>query len=116
MTNKMQLCGTIYCPLIALHVSSDIIAPCQELLNCIFTASDDTYVCHCLLVSWENQNSNSPTTPAGSDVFSIYLFRRIIIHMIADLSFIIPFRQVTLFTEPTHTIYKDKFIKFLYTL
>jgi hypothetical protein len=36
--------------------------------------------------------------------------------MIADSSFIIPFRQVTLFTEPTHTIYTDKFIKFLYTL
>jgi len=40
ITNKMQLCGTIYCPLSALHVSSDIIAPRQELLNCIFTASD----------------------------------------------------------------------------
>jgi len=36
--------------------------------------------------------------------------------MIADLPFIILFRQVTLFTEPTHTIYIDKFIKFLYTL
>jgi hypothetical protein len=37
----MQLCGTIYCPLIALHVSSDIIAHHRELLNCIFTASGD---------------------------------------------------------------------------
>jgi len=46
----------------------------------------------------------------------IYLFRPVIIHMITDSSFIIPFRQVTLFTEPTHTIYTDKFIKFLYTL
>jgi len=45
-----------------------------------------------------------------------YLFHPIIIHMIADLSFIIPFRQVTLFMEPTHAIYTDKFIKFLYTL
>jgi len=36
--------------------------------------------------------------------------------MIADSSFIIPFRQVTLFMEPTHTIYIDKVIKFLYTL
>jgi len=36
--------------------------------------------------------------------------------MIADLSFIIPFRQVTLFTGPALTIYTDKFIKFLYTL
>jgi len=36
--------------------------------------------------------------------------------MIADSSFIIPFRQVTLFMEPTHTIYTDKFIKFLYKL
>ena len=79
----MQLCGTIYCPLIALHVSSyinahhqellncilqllviqalialhvpsDIIAHHQELLHCIFTASGDTYVRHCLPVSWEN--------------------------------------------------------------
>jgi len=40
----MQLCGTIYCPLIALHVSSDIIAYHQELLNCIFTPSVDTYI------------------------------------------------------------------------
>ena len=47
MTNKMKLCGTIYCPLIALHVSSDIIAHHQELLNCIFTGSDDTNVRHC---------------------------------------------------------------------
>jgi len=46
MTNKIQLCGTIYCPLIALHVSSDIIAHHQELLNCVFTASGDTYVRH----------------------------------------------------------------------
>ena len=46
----------------------------------------------------------------------IYLFRPIIIHMIADSSFIIPFRQVTLFMEPTNTIYTDKFIKLLYML
>jgi hypothetical protein len=51
----MQLCGTIYCHLNALHVSSDIIAHYQELLNCIFTAAGDTYLRHCLLVSWENQ-------------------------------------------------------------
>jgi len=42
MTNKMQLCGTIYCSLIALHVSSDNIAHHQKFLNCIFTASGDT--------------------------------------------------------------------------
>jgi len=54
MTNKMQLCGTIHCPLIALHVSSDIISHHQELLNCIFTTSGDTYVRHCLSASWEN--------------------------------------------------------------
>jgi len=40
----MQLCGAIYCPLIALHAPSDIIAHHQELLNCIFIASGDTYV------------------------------------------------------------------------
>jgi hypothetical protein len=40
----MQLCGTIYCSMIALHVSSDIFAHLQELLDCIFTASSDTYV------------------------------------------------------------------------
>jgi len=45
MTNKIQLCGTIYCPLIALHVSSDIIAHHQELLNCIFTASGVQFRC-----------------------------------------------------------------------
>jgi hypothetical protein len=42
----MQLCGTIYCPLIDLRVSSDIIAHHQEFLNCIFTASGATYVLH----------------------------------------------------------------------
>jgi len=52
----MQPCGTIYCSLIALHISSDIIVHHQELLNCIFIASGDTYVRHCLPVSWENQN------------------------------------------------------------
>ena len=56
MTNKMKLCGTIYCPLIALHVSSDIFVNHQELLNCIFTASGNTYVRYCVPVSWENQN------------------------------------------------------------
>ena len=54
MTNKMQLCGTICCPLIALHVSSDTIAHHQEVLNCIFTISGDTYVRHCPPLSWEN--------------------------------------------------------------
>jgi len=37
MTNKMQLCRTIYysiCSLTSQHVSSDIIAHHQELLNC----------------------------------------------------------------------------------
>jgi hypothetical protein len=43
----MQLCGTIYCPLFALRVSSDIIAHKQELLNCVFTTSGDTYLRHC---------------------------------------------------------------------
>jgi len=43
MTNKMQLCSTIYCPLFPLHVSSDIITHYQELLHCIFTDSGDTY-------------------------------------------------------------------------
>jgi len=53
LTNKMQLCGTIYCPLIALHVSSNIFAHHQELQNCIFTASVNMYVRYCLPVSWE---------------------------------------------------------------
>ena len=51
MTNRMQLRGTIYCPLIALHVSSDIIAHHQELPNCVFKASGDTYVRQLLPVS-----------------------------------------------------------------
>jgi hypothetical protein len=42
--------------MIALYVSSDIFAHYQELLNCIFTASVDTYVRHCLPVLWEKQN------------------------------------------------------------
>jgi hypothetical protein len=50
----MQLRGTIYCPLIVLHVSSDIISHHQELLNSIVTAFDHTYVRHRLPVSWEN--------------------------------------------------------------
>jgi hypothetical protein len=37
-------------------LTSDIIAHHQDLLNCIFTASGDTNVRHCLSVSWENQN------------------------------------------------------------
>jgi hypothetical protein len=41
--------------LIALHVSSDIIAHHQELLNCIFTASGDTYVRHCLPAEEEEE-------------------------------------------------------------
>jgi len=48
MTNKMQVCGTISCPLIALHVSSDIFAYHQKLLNCIFTSSGNIYARHCL--------------------------------------------------------------------
>jgi len=52
MTNRMQLCGTIYCPLIALHVSSDIFAHHQELLNYIFTASGNTYVRHVTGRQW----------------------------------------------------------------
>ena len=49
-------------------VGESDIAHHQELLNCIFTASCDTYVHHCLPVSWENQNSDFPTTPAVSEV------------------------------------------------
>ena len=40
MTNKMQLCRSIYysiVPLIAQHVSSDIIVLHQELLNCNYS-------------------------------------------------------------------------------
>jgi len=33
----MQLCKIIYCPLTALHVSSDIFAHRQENLNCIYS-------------------------------------------------------------------------------
>jgi hypothetical protein len=36
MTNKMQLCGIIFCSLAALHVSSDIFAHHQEHLNCMY--------------------------------------------------------------------------------
>jgi len=43
----MQLCGAIYYPLIALHISSDIFVHHQELLNCIFTAAGNTNVRHC---------------------------------------------------------------------
>jgi hypothetical protein len=64
----MPLCRTIYCPLIALHVSSDIFTHHQGLLNRIFTASGNTHIRYCLAVSWKNQNFDSPTTPAGSDV------------------------------------------------
>jgi len=35
MTNKMQLCRTIYCSLTALHDSRDIFGHHQEHLNCI---------------------------------------------------------------------------------
>jgi hypothetical protein len=62
MSNKIHLCGIIYCPLIALLVSSDIIAHYKELKNNIFTASGDTYLRQFL------QCSDSTTTPAGSDV------------------------------------------------
>ena len=48
ITKKMQLCGTIYCPLFALHVSSDIFIHNQELLNCIFNLLViHTYVSAC---------------------------------------------------------------------
>jgi len=57
------------------------------------------------------QTHRTPLLHHSNICICIYLFRPIIIHMIADSSFIIPFRQVTLFTEPTHTIYADKFIK-----
>jgi len=36
MTNKMQLCGIIYCSLTALQVSRDIFVHHQEHLNCIY--------------------------------------------------------------------------------
>ena len=42
--------------MIALNVSSDIIAHNQGILNCVFTVSGDTYIRHFLPVSWENQN------------------------------------------------------------
>ena len=45
MTNKMQLCRTIYYFLAALHISNDIFAHHQEHLNCI-TASGITRFCH----------------------------------------------------------------------
>jgi len=69
MTNKMQLCKIIYYSLAALHVSSDIFAHHQEHLNCT-TASGITNVCLCRLVPWEcwNNSSNTPMTPAGSDI------------------------------------------------
>jgi hypothetical protein len=81
----MQLCSTIYCPSIALHVSSDIIAHHQELLNCTFTASGDTYVCHCLQFLVIHMyvtvcqcrrrirtSSDSPMTLAGSNIHMYY--------------------------------------------
>ena len=37
ITNKMQLYRIIYCPLTALHVSSDIFAHHQEHLNCNYS-------------------------------------------------------------------------------
>jgi hypothetical protein len=37
MTNKMQMCRTIYCSLTTLHVSSNIFAHHQEKLNCIYS-------------------------------------------------------------------------------
>jgi hypothetical protein len=37
MTNKMQLCGIIYCSLTTLHVSSDIFAHHQEHFNCNYS-------------------------------------------------------------------------------
>jgi len=37
MTNKMQLCRTVYCSLTALHVSSDIFAHHQEHLNSMYS-------------------------------------------------------------------------------
>jgi len=56
MTNKMQLCRTIYYSLAALHVSSNIFAHHQEHLNCI-TASGITHVSRRRLESWECWNA-----------------------------------------------------------
>jgi len=73
MTNKLQLCGTIYCPLIAPHVSSDTFTHHQALLKCIFTTSGNKYVRYHLPVLRENRNcSDSPTTLAGSNVRMYY--------------------------------------------
>jgi len=58
----MQLCGTVSCPLNAVHVSSDNFAHHQELLNCIFTASGNIYV-FC---------SGSPKTMTDSNVRMYY--------------------------------------------
>jgi hypothetical protein len=52
----MQLCRILYYSLAALHVSSDIFAHHQELLNCI-TASGIIHVCHGRLESWECWNN-----------------------------------------------------------
>jgi hypothetical protein len=44
MTNKVQLCRTIYYSLVALHVSSDIFAHHQEHLNCVTSSGITHYV------------------------------------------------------------------------
>jgi hypothetical protein len=56
MTNKMQLCRTIYysihCSLTARHVSRDIIVHHQELLNCNYSFWFYSHLCHCRPLSW----------------------------------------------------------------
>jgi hypothetical protein len=47
----------IYCPFIAVHVSSDIIAHHEELLFGFFTFSGNKYMRQCRPVSLVNQNS-----------------------------------------------------------
>jgi len=51
MTNKVQLCRTVYCSLTVLHVSSDIFAHHQDHLNCNYS------FCCCRLLPWQQ-----PTT------------------------------------------------------
>jgi hypothetical protein len=58
LTNKMQLCRIIYCSSTALHVSRDIFAHHQELLNCIYSF-------------WYYSRTSLPAdvmTPTGKDI------------------------------------------------
>ena len=67
----MQLCGTIYCPLIALHVSSDIFAHHQELLNVflqLLVIHTYSTACQCR----GRITPDSPKTLAGSNVRMYY--------------------------------------------